>query len=182
MKYSKIAIFLVFINILGCFPSITAGEGFLIKARKFSDISEFKTQKIYLDLTYEYGITKEETKTKSGKIEKTTDVGIPELYIQFKDALYSELRGNYKLDVELGQPKKKDSLSISVSPRMDYLSNTIGKASVILSKGKDPVYKLDIVNEARVEGLNIIQPKTVEKLAEMSAERIYDSILGKPEN
>lgn len=178
MNYSRIILSLVFLS-FGCLP--TVGEGFVIKGKKYSDISEFKTQKIYLDLAYEYGITKEETKTKTGKIERTIDRATPELYMQFKDALFLELRGKYKLDVELGLPKKKDSLAISVTPRMGYARETIGKASILLSKGNDPLYKLDIVNETQIKAMVISKSKTVEQLAELSAEKIYDSISGKSE-
>ncbi|MGJ4744739.1 hypothetical protein ACQV5M_00125 [Leptospira sp. SA-E8] len=181
MKYSKIAILFTFINLLGCLPSISVGEGFQVKGKKYSDVSEFKSKKVYLDLTYEYGIIKEETKTKSGKIEKKTDRATPEVYLQFRDALFYELRGKYKLDVEFGLPKAKDSLFISVTPRMDMQYTTVEKASIILNKGQDPLYKLDIVNAPKIQTLKIEYAKTVEQLAEISAEKIFDAIIGKSE-
>lgn len=181
MKYSRIAILLVLIDLLGCLPSISVGEGFQVKGKRYSDVSEFKSKKVYLDLTYEYGIIKEETKTKSGKIEKKTDRATPEVYLQFRDALFYELKGKYKLDVEFGLPKAKDSLFISVTPRMDRQYTTVEKASIILNKGQDPLYKLDIINAPKIQTLKIEYAKTVEQLAEISAEKIFDAILGKSE-
>ncbi|TGL64888.1 hypothetical protein [Leptospira sarikeiensis] len=172
------------LNFSGCI--FAAGDGYVESVKNYSPLRELKTSKIYLHIEDEFTLLhSEEIKTRFGKVEKVTRFPIPEPYLLFRDAFYHELKGRYKLDVEVGMPEKKDANVISIrlfKPRFDA---SISKATFVLNKGTDLAFKLEIVNEWKV--IFFILPvyyqrsKSPSELADLAAAQIYNSILAKSE-
>lgn len=185
MKFSfPYILLLLFISINNCV--FTIGDGYKETVRKYSDLSDFKTNKIYLSVSDEYSRQVEEIKSKSGSIERITRLPLPESYMVIRDAIYYELRGKYKLNVELGPPQGNSPYSIILTPIKPRFESTVSKVTVVLNRSKDPVYKMEITNEGWFTLIVIIpffnRPKTSDQLAEAIAEKIYNSILETPAN
>ncbi|PJZ47724.1 hypothetical protein [Leptospira saintgironsiae] len=185
MKLSRAGLlFLLSICISNCI--FTIGDGYKEAVRKYSDLSDFKTNKIYLSVSDEYSRQVEEIKSKSGSIERITRLPLPESYMIIRDAVYYELRGKYKLDVELGPPQGKNPYSIVLTPMKPRFETSVSKVTVVMNRDKDPTYKLEITNEGWFTLIVIVpffnRPKTYDQLGEIIAENIYKSISEKPAN
>ncbi|PJZ75431.1 hypothetical protein [Leptospira neocaledonica] len=164
----------------------TIGDGYKESVKKYSDLSDFRTNKIYLSVSDEYSRQVEEIKSKSGSIERITRLPLPESYMIIRDAIYYELRGKYKLNVELGPPQGNNPHSIVLTPMKPRFESTVSKVIVVMNRDKDPVYKMEITNEGWFTLIVIIpffnRPKNSDQLAEAIAENIYKSITEKPAN
>lgn len=151
----------------------TYGKGTNIKISQYHNIVQ-NNQPWNIDFSYQYGEVKEEI-SDSGKSKKTITRAYPQLWLQYLDGIFFELQGKYRLNIKKGISVKTGNI-IKINPVLNPFQNFITSATITIHQDGKIVAKIDIVNEGKAALGRVVEPYSVNKLSQYSAEKIYKSI------